>query len=89
MHVRVQTWLPLTIDVYVNGREWLGVLAHPWSASPTRKWTIASQELADFPRAQRASDELTTRGLARAADGVGAPGVMPLVGLADRLASGA
>jgi len=23
MHVRVQTWLPLTIDVYVNGREWL------------------------------------------------------------------
>jgi hypothetical protein len=23
MHVRVQTWLPLTIDVYINGRSWL------------------------------------------------------------------
>lgn len=23
MHVRVQTWLPLTVQVYVNGREWL------------------------------------------------------------------
>jgi len=23
MHVRVQTWLPLTIQIYVNGREWL------------------------------------------------------------------
>ena len=23
MHVRLQTWLPLTIQIYVNGREWL------------------------------------------------------------------
>ena len=23
MHVRLQTWLPLTLQVYVNGREWL------------------------------------------------------------------
>ena len=23
MHVRLQTWLPLTVQVYVNGREWL------------------------------------------------------------------
>ena len=23
MHIRLQTWLPLTIQVYVNGREWL------------------------------------------------------------------
>jgi hypothetical protein len=23
MHVRIQTWLPLTMQVYVNGREWL------------------------------------------------------------------
>lgn len=23
MHIRLQTWLPLTVQVYVNGREWL------------------------------------------------------------------
>ena len=23
MHVRLQTWLPLTVQIYVNGREWL------------------------------------------------------------------
>jgi hypothetical protein len=23
MHIRIQTWLPLTVQVYVNGREWL------------------------------------------------------------------
>jgi hypothetical protein len=23
MHVRVQTWIPYTVQVYVNGREWL------------------------------------------------------------------
>ncbi|MFQ5380716.1 MAG: hypothetical protein ACE5EF_03700 [Dehalococcoidia bacterium] len=24
MHVRLQTWMPYTVQVYVNGREWLG-----------------------------------------------------------------
>lgn len=24
MHVRVQTWMPYTVQIYVNGREWLG-----------------------------------------------------------------
>ena len=24
MHVRVQTWMPMTVHVCVNGREWLG-----------------------------------------------------------------
>ena len=58
MHVRVQTWLPLTIDVYVNGREWLarrltraGVAYTPCDNCFTA--------IADFARAQRASDELT------------------------------
>ncbi|MDP9465514.1 MAG: hypothetical protein M3P52_12885 [Actinomycetota bacterium] len=23
MHVRVQTWIPYTVQVYVTGREWL------------------------------------------------------------------
>ena len=23
MHVRIQTWFPLTIQVYVNGHDWL------------------------------------------------------------------
>ena len=53
------TWLPLTIDVYVQGREWLarrltraGVAYTPCDNCFTA--------IADFARAQRASDELTT-----------------------------
>ena len=48
MHVRVQTWLPLTIDVYVNGREWLARrLTAP--ASPTLRVTIASPRSPTLP----------------------------------------
>jgi hypothetical protein len=60
MHVRVQTWLPLTIDVYVNGREWLARRLTRTGVAYTQVDNCFTA-IADFPRAQRYSDELTTR----------------------------
>jgi len=52
-HVRVQTWMPFTVQVYVNGREWLGRQldrarmsyrradnCFPWLADPQRAQAI-------------------------------------------------
>lgn len=60
MHVRVQTWLPLTIDVYVNGREWLARRLARAGVAHTQVDNCFTA-IADFSRAQRDSDELTTR----------------------------
>jgi hypothetical protein len=60
MHVRLQTWLPFTVQVCVNGREWL--------ARRLRRAGIAYRQhdncltwVADLPQAQRWADQLTTR----------------------------
>lgn len=60
MHVRVQSWLPLTIDVYVNGREWLARRLTRTGVAFTHVDNCLTT-IADVPRAQRALDELTTR----------------------------
>ena len=59
MHVRVQTWLPLTIDVYVNGREWLARRLTRVGVAYTQCDNCFTT-IADFARAERAIDELTT-----------------------------
>jgi hypothetical protein len=60
MHIRVQTWLPLTIDVYVNGREWLARRLGRAGVSYTQQDNCFTA-IANFSRAQRYCDELTTR----------------------------
>jgi hypothetical protein len=60
MHVRVQTWLPLTIDVYVNGREWLARRLTRVGVGFTQVDNCFTA-IEDIPRAQRFLDELTTR----------------------------
>jgi hypothetical protein len=52
MHVKVQTWFPFTVQVYVNGHEWL---ARKLSRQGTdfRKVDNAFVWLADPERAQR------------------------------------
>jgi hypothetical protein len=56
MHVRLQTWLPLTMQVYVNGREWL--------ARQLRTAGVAAEQTdnavipVDVPRAAALSDRL-------------------------------
>jgi hypothetical protein len=53
MHVRVQSWLPLTIDIYVNGREWLARRLTRLGM-PFRQVDNCFTAIADFPRAQQA-----------------------------------
>lgn len=64
MHVRVQTWLPFTIQICLNGREWL--------AQQLRRGDSAFQQvdncvfhLADAALAQRLLTQLETRRWAR------------------------
>ncbi len=60
-HVRVQTWMPFTVQIYVNGREWLGRQldrvrmsyrradnCFPWLADPRRAQAIFDRML-DLP----------------------------------------
>jgi len=64
MHVRLQTWLPLTMQVCLNGREYL--------ARQMKQAGIAFEQhgncftrIADFRKAQQLSDQLTTRNWVR------------------------
>jgi len=85
-HVRIQTWLPFTVQVYVNGREWLGRRldrvrmdyrradnCFPYVADPIRAQEILDGML-DLPW-QRLLDDLIMRmnpALASLVDAVGA-----------------
>lgn len=55
MHVKLQTWFPLRIQVYVNGHEWL---ARKLSQSGIRfkKWDNSFLWIEDMARAQKFSD---------------------------------
>ena len=49
MHVKLQTWFPFTVQVYVNGHEWLAKLAARGIAF--EKHDNAFVELADVEKA--------------------------------------
>ena len=55
IHVRIQTWFPLQIQVYLNEHEWL---AHKLSAHHVRytKHDNVFVWIEDFARAQRFAD---------------------------------
>ena len=55
MHVRLQTWMPYQIQVYVNGREWLGRQLDRARLKYTRADNCFPY-IADVPRAQRIMD---------------------------------
>jgi hypothetical protein len=56
MHIRLQTWLPLTIQIYVNGREWLArQLASAGLAAAVDGNAVIPQ---DVPQAQAIADRL-------------------------------
>jgi hypothetical protein len=57
MHVRVQTWMPYTVQVYVNGREWLGRQLDRVRMRYTRA-DNCFPHLADPKRAQDIFDEM-------------------------------
>jgi hypothetical protein len=64
MHIRLQTWFPFTVQVCVNGREWLVQqltrLGHDFERTDN-----CVTRVADPLRAQRLLDQLTTRRWAR------------------------
>jgi len=55
MHVRLQTWFPFNMQVYLNGREWLGRALDEQNV-PYRKSGNCFTDIADFPRAQQMLD---------------------------------
>jgi len=60
MHVRLQTWLPLTIQVCLNGREYLARQMEQAGIAFEQQGNCFTR-IADFRKAQQLSDQLTTR----------------------------
>lgn len=60
MHVRLQTWLPLTIQVCLNGREYLAKQMAQAGIGFTQQGNCFTW-IADFNRAQELMEQLTTR----------------------------
>ena len=58
MHVRLQTWLPFTIQVCLNGREWLAQQLDRAGISYLKRDNCFTQ-ISDLKRAQRLMDRLT------------------------------
>jgi hypothetical protein len=59
IHVRLQTWFPLQVQVYVNGHEWLARTLAQHGGRYTKR-DNAFLWLEDFARAQRWSDRFVT-----------------------------
>jgi len=60
MHVRLQSWLPFSIQVYVNGREWLARQMERAGISYQKRDNCFSY-IADPRRAQKLLDRLSAR----------------------------
>ncbi|HSB12293.1 MAG TPA: hypothetical protein VLM38_22590, partial [Blastocatellia bacterium] len=60
MHVRLQTWLPFTIQVCINGREWLARQMDRAGISYTKRDNTFTY-IEDVAAAQRLMDQLTER----------------------------
>lgn len=63
MHIRLQTWLPFTIQVCVNGRRWLGLKLQR-AGIPFVQHDNTFTEIAHIPRAQQFMDQLLRRDFA-------------------------
>jgi hypothetical protein len=64
LHIRVQTWFPFTLQVCVNGREWLGQQLTRLGLAHERVDNCVTH-VADPPGAQHLLEQLTTRRWAR------------------------
>jgi hypothetical protein len=69
MHVRLQTWLPLTIQVCINGRAWLGRQLAASGITHTHIDNVITM-VNDWTAAQRVSDRFTTWAWQRWLDGL-------------------
>lgn len=64
LHVRLQTWLPMSMQVCLNGREYLARRMDR-AGIGYRKQGNCFTRIDDLPRAQRMLDDLTTRNWSR------------------------
>lgn len=69
MHVRLQTWLPFTIQVCVNGREWLARQLDQAGINYVKRDNCFTA-ISDLPRAQQLLDRLTKRKWQRFLDAI-------------------
>jgi hypothetical protein len=84
MHIRLQTWWPFTLQVCMNGREWLCQQLDRRGVDFTRADNCLTR-VTDVACAQRLLDQLTTRRWARVLRAL-AERVNPLVRRGSRLA---
>jgi hypothetical protein len=83
MHVRLQTWLPFTIQVCLNGREWLARQMDRAGISYTKRDNCFTR-ISDLKQAQRLLDRLTDRNWSRFLDALAQkvnPWIHPRTGL--------
>ena len=83
MHVRLQTWLPFTIQVCLNGREWLARKMDRAGISYTKRDNCFTQ-ISNLKQAQQLMDRLTSRNWRRFLDALAQkvnPWIHPKTGL--------
>jgi hypothetical protein len=83
MHIRLQTWLPFTIQVCLNGREWLARQLDRAGIAYTKRDNCFTY-IANLPRAQQLLDRLTERNWGRFLDALAQrvnPWIHPRTGL--------
>jgi hypothetical protein len=79
MHVRIQTWLPFTVQVYVNGRKWRARRMDEQGLAYRRADNCVTW-VKDFERAQQVMDKLGAVDWAQPLDALARrvnPGLMP------------
>jgi hypothetical protein len=87
MHVRVQTWIPYTVQICVNGREWLGRQLDRARMRYTRA-DNCFPHLADPMRAQQIFDRMLSLRWARTLDDMVARANPALAAIADTVSAG-
>ena len=83
MHVRLQTWLPFTIQVCLNGREWLARKMDRAGISYSKRDNCFTQ-ISNLKQAQQLMDRLTSRNWRRFLDALAQkvnPWIHPKTGL--------
>jgi hypothetical protein len=83
MHIRLQTWMPFTIQVCLNGREWLARQMDRAGITYTKRDNCFTY-IADLQRAQQLMDRLTERNWGRFLDALAQkvnPWIHPKTGL--------
>jgi len=68
MHVKIQTWFPFLIQIYINGRE---MMKHSFDSNGItyRMYDNSFLEISDIPKAQELADKFDSKKLCRRLDG--------------------